>query len=138
MAIDFTTDAGRLRMLIADTTVGKFILTDQEITAILALSPGSIYLAAALACRAIAASAAKSAVSFSLLAAEIKVEKHFIPRWWLQLADKYETMASMSDTEDYRVTWPLKINKTVGHDESDYDDTSNSNYFDVNFQDGSE
>jgi hypothetical protein len=138
VTIDFTSDEGKLRMLVSDTTVGSFILTDEEVTAILDLSKGNIYLAAAIACRSIAASAAKSAMSYSLLAGEIKIEKDNLPKWWLQLAEKYEAMAALNDTEDYRVDWPLKINKSTGHDESDYYSTSDSNYFDMNFQDGDE
>lgn len=125
-------------MLISDTTEGSFIMTDAEITAALSMASDNVYTAAAIACRAIAASAAKSAASFSFLAGEVSIEKDNLPKWWLQLADKYEAMAALNDTNDYRVQWPVLINKTTGNDESDYADDDNSNYFDVDHQDGEE
>ncbi len=55
MAIDFTTDAGRLRLLISDVQDSpKQIFSDQEIAAFLSLSAGRVLRGAALALETIA------------------------------------------------------------------------------------
>src|SRR5690606_16856554 len=55
MAIDYDTDRGRVRLLIADTTEGSFLLDDTQIDAFLSME-GSVKRAAAQALEAIASS----------------------------------------------------------------------------------
>lgn len=52
---DITTDRGKVRMLIGDTDVADAHYTDAEIDAFLSMSGGSVYLAAAIALEAWAA-----------------------------------------------------------------------------------
>lgn len=49
MAIDFSTDAGKVRLLLNDVDETALVFTDPEIAAFLALEGGSIKLAAAQA-----------------------------------------------------------------------------------------
>ncbi|MFC5744825.1 hypothetical protein [Actinomadura rugatobispora] len=62
MPIDYTTDAGRVRLLIADTNEPDLLLTDEQIAAFLSMARGAgtprIKRAAASALEAIAASEA--------------------------------------------------------------------------------
>lgn len=60
---DLTTNIGRVRLLIHDTTIASAHFTDEEITAFLTMVSNSIYLAAAIALEAWAASLSESAVS---------------------------------------------------------------------------
>lgn len=54
MAIDYTTPAGQVRLLINDTTEGDFVFTDGEITAFLAMEDDNVKRAAAQALDTIA------------------------------------------------------------------------------------
>lgn len=58
---DVTTDAGKVRLLAADTNVADAVWDDDEISAFLTLANGSVYGAAALAIRSLAADRAKLA-----------------------------------------------------------------------------
>ncbi|MEV6036029.1 hypothetical protein AB0L65_33080 [Nonomuraea sp. NPDC052116] len=57
MAIDYSTDVGKVRLLIPDTDEANLLLTDEQVTAFLALE-GSVKLAAAQALDTIASSEA--------------------------------------------------------------------------------
>ena len=54
MAIDYTTDLGQVRLLIADTDETNPVLTNEQVTAFLAIEGGSVQRAAAAALETIA------------------------------------------------------------------------------------
>lgn len=56
MAIDYSTPEGQVRLLIADTTEGSFLLEDAQITGYLSIEHGRVKRAAARALDAIATS----------------------------------------------------------------------------------
>jgi hypothetical protein len=58
VAIDYTTDVGKVRLLIPDTDEANLLLDDGQVTAFLALEGGSVKLAAAQALDTIASSEA--------------------------------------------------------------------------------
>lgn len=58
MAIDYTSPAGQVRLLIADTDEANLLLNDEQIAAFLRLEGGNVKLAAAQALDAIASSEA--------------------------------------------------------------------------------
>ncbi|MET9339272.1 hypothetical protein [Nonomuraea sp. NPDC003804] len=58
MAIDYTTDAGKVRLLVSDVDEANLLLTDEQIAALLTLEGGSVKLAAAQALDTIASSEA--------------------------------------------------------------------------------
>jgi len=122
-------------MLIGDTDDSNKIMADDEVTAALALSGDDVFTAAAICCRAIAASAAKSAIAWSAMG-EFKVDKKQVPKYYLELADKYEDMAGLTDTTDYFVEWPQLIDKVSGRDDSDYIDDDDEEYYQNHFEDG--
>jgi hypothetical protein len=123
-------------MLIADTNEAALIMSEDEITAALALNSNDVYGAAADCCRAIAASAAKSAIAWSALAGELSIDKTNIPKYFLKLALDYDAKVGLNDTTDYTVDWSVKINRIDGKDDSDYTDTDNQQYFDQHYEDG--
>jgi hypothetical protein len=49
MSYDPSTNAGKVRMLIGDTTITDHIFTDAEVTTLLTMAEQNVYLAAALA-----------------------------------------------------------------------------------------
>lgn len=55
MPIDYTTDAGRVRLLIPDTVEADLLFTDEQVTAFLAME-GGVKKAAALALETVASS----------------------------------------------------------------------------------
>lgn len=135
MAIDYTSNSGRCRMLTGDNNETYLICSDSEITAALALAGDNVFSAAAILCRSIAAKAARNAISVSVLAGNVAIDKTSVPKYMLTLADKYEEMASMADTGDYFVDFfRLKVDPIDGRDDSDYstsDDDGDEKYFDV-------
>lgn len=54
MAIDYTTDLGQVRLLIADTDETNLVLTDAQVTAFLTIEGDSVLRAAAMALETIA------------------------------------------------------------------------------------
>lgn len=136
MAIDYTLSPGRVRMLIGDTNEAAPIMSDGEITAALALNGSDVYAAAADCCRAIAASAAKSAIAWSSLAGELSIDKTNVPKWYLKLAEEYQAKVGQNDTADYMIDWSLKVNRIDGKDDTEYSDTDDQQYFDQHYEDG--
>lgn len=111
---DPTTARGTVRLLIGDTdTVAERnqIFTDADIDAFLTLEGQSVYAAAAAACRAIAASVARSRVA-------LKATGTSRSRW-LEMADGLDEKAitndpiELMDAADYRVS-------AFGEDETEY------------------
>lgn len=136
MAIDFTTSAGYVRLLIGDTDESSPIFTDDEISAVISRTT-SVYLAAADCCLAIAVSAARSAIAFSVLGSELRVDKKQIPDHYRKLAAEFKQRAEEDGTyfDDCRVEWPLKINQIDGRDESDYYSDDDAEYYDTHYWD---
>lgn len=133
MTIDYTTSAGRVRMLIGDTG-SVAIVSDAEVTAALALNGSDVYGAAADLCRAIAASAAKSAIAYDVLGGELKVDRRAIPDKYLALADRYEARIGATDTSTGFVDWSLRIDAT-GKDDTEYEDGGDdAEYFEEHFE----
>lgn len=136
MAYTPTTSAGRVRMLIGDTNDSSYIFTDAEITAMLALAGNNVFTAAALCCRSLAACSARSAIAFQVLSNEFRVDKKSIPKYYLDLADKFDAQAELGDTTDYFVDWNVLISRVDGRDESDYAEDDNEEYFQNHFWEG--
>lgn len=86
-----STDIGKVRNLINDTTESTAILSDEEITAILTQVGSDILSAAAMACRKIAAKYALLAISKS--AGNYSENKSNISKTYLELAKDFETQA---------------------------------------------
>lgn len=111
---DSTTSRGRVRLLIGDTdTVAERnqIFTDADIDAFLDMEDESVYGAAAAACRAIAASAARSRLA-------MKVTGNPVGRW-MEMAKVFDEKAitgepiELIDAAEYRIG-------PFGTDESEY------------------
>lgn len=134
MTIDFTTSAGYVRLLIGDTDESSPIFTDAEISAVISRTT-SVYLAAADCCLAIAASAARSAIAFSVLGKELSVDKKSIPDHFRKLAAEFKERSEQDGSAfDYnRIEWPVKINQVDGRDESDYESDDDAEYFDTHY-----
>ena len=97
---DPTTARGRVRLLVSDTNdtdSTKQVFTDAEVDAFLALEGQEVYMAAAAACRALAASTAKSALAYKAL--DLSIDKKDIPGHFRGLADDYANRARSEPTE---------------------------------------
>ena len=144
MAYDFTPNAGRVRMLIGDTDESNPVVSDDEVTAALALNSDNVYGAAADLCRGIAANAAKSAIAYSILSADFKVDKKRVPDYYLALANKYDAKAELAadidSTDSPFVDWGLLVSNVDGRDDTDYDDNTydddNAGYYEEYYSDG--
>lgn len=91
------TDRDRLRLKIGDTNTSHPIFEDEELDMILD-EDAEVLLAAASACRAIAASSAKQAVFLSMPG--ISISKISVPDKFLELARVFETQAETGATAD--------------------------------------
>lgn len=121
---DPTTDRGKVRLYVFDTTSGSSgtsIFSDADIDAFLDQNNDSIWLAAADACRARAAKNADSAYDLEIGNGAIEIDKRKIALYWMNLATTYELRASSSadqtveyiDSMDYRIDG-------IGSDNSEY------------------
>lgn len=91
------TDRDRLRLKIGDTNTSHPIFEDEELDMILA-DDSEVLLAAASACRIIAASASRQAVALSLPG--VTISKTSIPDKFLAMADAFEKQAETGATAD--------------------------------------
>jgi len=117
---DPTTDRGKTRLLISDTVEATAAFTDAEIDALLELNSDSIWYAAADGCRSIAAGKASSAFMVRIEGA-LQIDKREIPKYFLNLASKYEDRAGGSS--DNVVEYIDSLNTDIdliGRDLSEY------------------
>lgn len=121
--LDVSTTRGRVRLLIGDTdtvTAANQIFTDAEIDAFLALD-AEVYGAAALAMRAMAASAARCAVAYKLLGNNIDIDRRDIAKRFMEIAKSYmDERDSGGGFALVPIAWAVN---QAGIDETDYDDT---------------
>jgi len=90
-----TTDRGKVRLLCYDTDSDDYTFDDDSIDAFLEQNSDSVWLAAADACRSLAAKSASSTFSLKIPGA-IELDKKQIAKVYLSLAEKYEGRASGS------------------------------------------
>lgn len=101
-----TTDAGRVRLLVGDrpNDAGEAILEDEDVTALLALRGGDVFLAAASALRSIAADTALRDKVIRLQ--DIQTDGASLARELRMQADRLETQAN----EDFDLGWAPMVN----------------------------
>ena len=90
---DPTTDRGKVRLLVYDTTESGAAFTDADIDAFLELNSDSVLYAASDACRSLAARNAPSAYYLRLEGA-LSLDKKDIPKFFLNLATSFMQKAS--------------------------------------------
>lgn len=95
-----STDIGKVRNLVGDTTQASAQLSDEEISAFLSQSQSNIFASAALACRALATRHALKATSKS--AGNYSENKSGIYKAYLDMAKNFEELA-LSDPADAQV-----------------------------------
>ncbi len=103
---DAGTDAGNVRLLIGDRPNASFeaILEDEDITALLALRGGDVFLAAASALRSIAADTALRDKVIRLQ--DIQTDGAALARELRMQADRLESQAN----EDFDLGWAPMVN----------------------------
>jgi len=139
MAIDYTTNLGKLRLLLKDVDEDHPLFSNDELNAFLDINNDDIFMAAADACRALATNAARGAILYRLLGQNIDIDKRKIPEWLYKLASKFEARAGMNATAQF-VNWHLHIDRD-GHDDTDYDDSEDDDeayYHDLHYLNGGE
>ena len=107
-ATSISTDLAKVRMLIRDTDASKPLFTDEEITAILVMD-ADLYMAASLACRAVATDKSKTAMVVQMPGTNItaqEVYKAFSAQadHWERLAKEGAVPATANVYEDTQ-TW---------------------------------
>jgi hypothetical protein len=119
------TDVGKVRALIGDTTTEKtkikgenYVFDDTEIENVfLELNGDDVWAAAADACRRLAADEALGAVRLKLSGMEI--DKRTVPKYWLELATRYDQKSIMGDTVEYVDSFVHEISE-FGEDDTEY------------------
>lgn len=118
---DVTSSANRVRLLVGDTDTSYPLFTDAEVTALLALE-SDVRLAAALACDALAARAARSAVSYSVLG-DLSVNRLKQPDVYRDMAKQFRADAQAQPGHHIQeIGW--KIDPATGQDTTDYDEAN--------------
>jgi len=120
---DPTTDRGKVRLAVFDTTGGSSgtsIFSDADIDAFLEQNSDSIWLSAADACRSRAAKLIASSFDLELTGA-LKLDRRKQSEYWIKLASDYEERATgSSDTvKEYIDSVDYNID-IFGRDTSDY------------------
>lgn len=92
---DASTDIGKVRTLIYDTSTSDYAFTDEAIQGILDLNSSSIWLTASDLCRSLAAKNAPDAFLVKISTA-LEVDKKKVAQMFLDLSDKYMTRANGS------------------------------------------
>lgn len=125
-----TTDRGKVRLLLHDTTDGTYQtdyeFSDADIDALLEQNSDDVWLAAADGCRVMASKSTPSAISLTIPGA-LGLDKKKPAQIWLELAKRYEMRASgilgdgsiLGTATEY---WDsvLTGHSTTGADETEY------------------
>lgn len=118
--LDPTTNRGKVRLLIGDTdlvTAANQIFSDAEIDAFLELESNDVYMAAAVACRGIAASAARSAIAWKSL--DLSVDKKDVPKHFMALGSEFKARAQAGVPWEEIDAYDIRISD-FGVDSSEY------------------
>jgi len=121
---DVSTDRGKVRLYVQDTTGGSSgtsVFSDADIDAFLEINNDSVWLASADGCRARAAAAIPSAFDLEIGNGAIEIDKRKIAAYWIGLAEKYEARASSSADQivEFIDSFDLRIDG-IGIDRSEY------------------
>lgn len=118
---DPTTDRGKVRLLSYDKDSTSYDFTDADIDAFLEQNADSIWLAAADALRVKATKAAASGYNIEL-PGTLKLDKKEIPKFFLNLAGRYESRAvsSLDGTAEYVDAFDYDVDG-LGDDGSEYE-----------------
>ena len=123
---DPTTDRGKCRLLIFDNKDGTYLtdyqFTDADIDAALEINSDSVWFAAADLCRAFAAKFMQSGYALEISGA-LKIDKKEIPKFYMDLADKYEKRAGSSADAIVEIvdSYQYEVDE-IGRDNSEYVD----------------
>jgi hypothetical protein len=99
VAIDYTTDAGRVRMLATDTDETSLIFTDAQIEGFLAVEYGSVLLGAAQALDTIASS--KALLAKKVQIGGLKIDETSVAK---SLHERAESLREQARTGDPTVS----------------------------------
>jgi hypothetical protein len=103
----FTYDASnntvrnRLRNLLSDTDSVNYIFSDDELDLFLSQSGNDEFYAASYACLAIAANKSLQAMIFSLHNRDLHIDKKSIPKFFLELSNRYKDAGSAKTLVEY-------------------------------------
>jgi len=117
-SFDSSTDEGKMRSLIDDKVSATAIFTDEELTNILDLNAGDVWLATADCCRALAAKYAKEAFVLGLGKNDIFLDRKGKSDYYLKLAQTYSNRSN-SDIVEYWDSFNIGISSN-GVDNSEY------------------
>ena len=98
MAIDYTTDLGQVRLLIADTDEANPILTDEQVTAFLTIEGDSVRRAAAAALETIAVD--QALVLKVLKTLDVSTDGAKVADTLLKRAAQLRAQADVADLDD--------------------------------------
>lgn len=121
---DPTTDRGKVRLLVHDTTDGTYgtdyDFSDADIDAFLELNGDSVWLASAEACRSLAVKATATSYIIKLPGA-LELDREEVAKRYIQMADRFEQRAtSSSDTVvEYFDSFDYGIDE-IGQDIGEY------------------
>lgn len=120
---DPTTDRGKVRLLVYDTTSGSSgtsIFSDADIDAFLEQNGNSIWYSAADAARSRAAKIIQSSFDLELTGA-LRLDRRKQAQYWIDLAMRYETRAlnSPDGIKEFIDSYAYDID-ILGRDTSDY------------------
>lgn len=117
---DPTTDRGKVRLNVMDTTSSTSYFTDADIDAFLEQNSDSIWLASADACRSLAAKFITSGFLLEMPGA-LKIDKKRIPEFYMNLSREYQRRAEgSSDTiREFFDSYDLNYDD-LGIDNSEY------------------
>lgn len=121
---DPTTDRGKCRLLVFDTTDGTqgidYVFSDADIDAALEINSDSVWYASADLCRAMAAKLASSSFNLELVGA-LKLDRRDTAKYWMTLASTYEGRAGMSSDNivEFIDSFDIDID-VLGQDKGEY------------------
>ena len=121
----------QLALMLGDTktTAGQYLFEDEELDWFLTQEGSDVYMAAAVACRAIATSQAKLAVAINVLGGAYQIDRKQVADRYLRLAQDYESKAR---------SVPFSVRKQWADGDESYVKTSLSNHLAFDFEDSEE
>lgn len=105
MAIDYTSDLGKIRVLTGDTDESLFFLTDEELTVLMSLSGGGLYETAAEALEVMATKMA--IIQQKIKTLDLQTDGPAVAKSLMDRAAQMRERVTAVDDEDFELIDPV-------------------------------
>jgi len=118
--LDYTTDRGKIRLLIHDISATDYVFEDAAIDGALEQNSDSVLLAAADLCRSLAAKYARSSFDFEIPGA-IRLDRRKMSDYYAKISKEYQdrAMGGTDFVSEFIDSYAIRVG-VLGQDQTEY------------------